>query len=474
MKNSRIVMLIPVGLAAVGAIILYAWLGSLWPDAANQLQIRLAIPENSLTELTDPNAGQVQGSLVKFDGVPADIPGSWSQFRGPNLDAISPETISLAKSWPEEGPKLLWSVGLGRGYAGAAVRNGRVHVVDYDEKEKADAIRCFSLGDGEEIWRYSYHIKIKLQHGMSRTIPTVTDKYLIAMGPKCHVTCLDPNTGEFHWLLDLVRDYGATVPDWYAGQCPLVEDGKLILGVGGKSLMMAVDCNTGDIIWQTPNPKNWLMTHSSVTPVEFAGRRMYVYCASGGVVGVSAEDGRLLWEAPEWQIKIANVPTPVYVGDGKIFLCGAYNAGSMMLQLSEQGDGITAEPLFQLSSKVYGSPQQTPVFYKGHLYAVNSGKELCCLDLEGNVLWTSTSAKKFGLGPYAIADGVIYVLDDDGMLTMAEATPSDFKQLDQAKVLEGPEAWAPMAFVSGRLIVRDMNRMVCLDITDQQDATAEK
>jgi outer membrane protein assembly factor BamB len=82
-------------------------------------------------------------------------------------------------------------------------------------------------------------------------------------------------------------------------------------------------------------------------------------------------------------------------------------------------------------------------------------------------VWTSTSARKFGLGPYIIADGLIYVMNDSGLLTLAEATPTGYVQLAQAKVLEGPDAWGPMAIVGGRLILRDMNRMICLDVAER-------
>ena len=75
--------------------------------------------------------------------------------------------------------------------------------------------------------------------------------------------------------------------------------------------IVAVDPETGEVLWQTPNPKGWKMTHSSIMPMEFGGERMYVYCASGGVVGVSAKDGRLLWESTDWKISIATVPSPV-------------------------------------------------------------------------------------------------------------------------------------------------------------------
>jgi len=339
--------------------------------------------------------------------------------------------------------------------------------LDYDREEQADTIRCLSLADGKEIWRYSYPVEVKRNHGMSRTVPAVTDKYIVTMGPKCHVTCLDSMTGQFHWVLDLVRDFKAKVPPWYAGQCPLVEDDKVIIAVGGDSLIMAVDCQRGEIAWQSPNPKRWVMTHSSVVPIEFAGRRMYVYCASGGVVGVSAEDGSILWEFTDWKIRIANVPSPVVVGEGLIFLSGGYNAGSMMLKLTQDGDKISAQPTFRLGAEVFGCPQHTPIFYNGYIYGVDADGELICLGLDGKIMWTSTSVHRFGLGPYTIANGLIYVMNDSGLLTLAEATPDRYVQLAQAKVLEGPESWGPMAIVSGRLILRDLNRMICIDVTDR-------
>jgi len=465
MKEPTIAKALPVGLAIIGVVLLYVWLSA---DAAIDLTERLPIAHDIPQAPSDANGVELRGEFVQFDGVPSDLPGAWPRFRGANLDAISSdENVTLARAWPASGPNVLWSIDVGEGYAGAAVLGGRVYVLDYDREKQADVIRCLSLADGKEIWRYSYPVKVKRNHGMSRTVPAVTDKYVVTLGPKCHVTCLDSVTGQFHWILDLVKDFKAKVPPWYAGQCPLIDDGRAIIAVGGESLMMAVDCQTGEVVWQSPNPKRWVMTHSSVVPVEFAGRRMYVYCASGGVVGVSAEDGSILWEITEWKIRIANVPTPVMADDGLIFLSGGYNAGSMMLKLSRDAETISAQPVFRLEPEVFGSEQHTPIFYNGYIYGVRPDKQLTCLDLDGNVVWTSTSAHRFGLGPYTIANGLIYVMNDSGLLTLAEATPNGYVQLTQARVLEGPDAWGAMAIVSGRLILRDMNRMICIDITEE-------
>jgi outer membrane protein assembly factor BamB len=271
-------------------------------------------------------------------------------------------------------------------------------------------------------------------------------------------------------MLNLVREFNSTVPEWYAGQCPLIDDDKAIIAVGGDALMIAVDCETGETIWQSPNPHGWKMTHSSIMPTDFAGTRMYVYCASGAVLGVSAGDGSILWETTDWKIRTANIPSPLVVGDGLIFLSGGYNAGSMMLQLIRENGAISAQQIFKLEPEIFGSEQHTPIFYDGYIYGIRPDKKLTCLDLNGKVVWTSPDTHLFGnrgLGPYIIADGLIYVMNDSGLLTLAEATPAAYVQLAEAKVLEGPESWGPMAVASGRLILRDLNRMICLDISRQ-------
>jgi len=401
--------------------------------------------------------------LIPGAAAASDLPGAWPQFRGAKGDNIAADGVALARQW-KSAPKQLWSVDLGEGYAGAAVRDGRVYILDYDPDAKADALRCLSLADGKEIWRFTYPVKIKRNHGMSRTVPTLAGDYVVTFGPKCHVACVETATGKFVWGLDLVKDFGATVPEWYAGQCPLVDGDRVILGVGSDALLMAVELATGKVVWKTPNPNDWKMTHSSVVPMDFAGKRQYVYVASGGVVGVNAADGALLWETDAWKISIAAVPTPVLVGDGRLFLSGGYNSGSMMLRLKEDNGKIVPEPVFRLKPTEFGAAQQTPILFDGHLYGVRPDGQLCCLDLNGKLRWTSGAAARFGLGPFVIGGGLIYALNDDGTLTLAEASPAGYRRLAQARVIEGHDCWAPMALTHGRLLARDLTKMVCLDV----------
>ncbi|MFC1494915.1 PQQ-binding-like beta-propeller repeat protein [Thermodesulfobacteriota bacterium] len=431
------------------------------------VSMRVPVAENMAASTME--AIPFVGELTTSDGKPSTLPGSWPGFRGANLDAIVNEELPgpLNLRWETHKPGELWNVELGEGYAGAAIHNGRVYVLDYDQSRDGDAIRCISLDDGREIWRYFYKVKTKRNHGMSRTIPVIAGDSVITFGPKCHVVCLDADTGTLRWKRDLVNEDGAEVPAWYAGQCPMVDGDRLILGVGGKdALVMALDYRTGEEIWKTPNPKGWKMTHSSLVPMDLENERSYVYCTGGGVVGVSADDGKLLWHYRDWRINIANVPTPIIIDNERIFLSGGYNSGAMMLAVKPAGNEYITESLFKLDSKVFGSDQQTPILHNGYIYGVRPDEQLVCLDLDGNVKWTSSSAKKFGLGAYMIISNMIYVFDDEGHLTVVKAEPDAYQPLTSAKVLEGHESWGPMAFVSGRLIVRDLTRMKCLDIME--------
>jgi outer membrane protein assembly factor BamB len=410
----------------------------------------------------------VPGEPVGGHGRRSQITAAWPCFRGRDRDAVNKETVPLARSWPAAGPKCLWTVPLGDGYAAAAVESGCVYVLDH--VDDADVLRCLSLDDGREIWHNGYKIAIAPNHGISRTIPAVAGDSVVTMGPKCQVACWEAGSGKARWLIDLVLEHGATVPPWYTGQCPYIDEksGRLIVAPGGKALLLAVDCHTGQIVWQSPNPRHWAMTHVSIVPMEFAGRRMYVYCGTGGVAGVAADTGELLWDSTEWKIDMATCPSPVVAGDGRIFFCGGYNSGALMLQLRAEQGRIVPQIVFRLPARQFGSEQQTPILWEQHLYAVRQkDQKFVCLDLDGKEVWNS-GRDKFGSGPYLIAAGLIYVMDDSGLLTLAEATPAGYHRLAQAQVIEdGSSSWGPMALVAGRLIVRDSTRMVCVDVAEK-------
>jgi outer membrane protein assembly factor BamB len=460
---------LPVFLAA-GAILIILDLTS----TVDSVELEPRVPEEdnvsakSGTDIID----KIEGTLKTGEGRKSDLPGAWPCFRGSNRDGIvSDLNVELFEIWGESGPEIFWSLEVGEGYAGAAILNGMVYIIDYDRENQRDVIRCLSFETGEDIWQYSYPVKIKRNHGMSRTVPAVTDDYVVTIGPKCHVTCLDAVSGSFKWMMNLETQYGTTVPPWYAGQCPVIADGKAIIApAGDETMLISVDCESGEISWECPNTTGWSMTHSSIMSADFFGRKMYIYCASGGIVGVDSENGEMLWESNKWNIRIANIPSPVILDQNMLFLSGGYNRGSMMMRLNEAGDKFEPDVLYSLEPETFGSDQQTPIYFDGHIYGVRPDGRLLCMDTGGNILWKSSAENKFGLGPYIIVNDVIYVMNDTGVLTMVRARSDEFELLDQSDVLDGHDSWGPMAYAAGRLIIRDLTTIKCIKIGNVKTA----
>lgn len=402
-----------------------------------------------------------------------ELSESWPRFRGANFDNIADSDIPLIDRFPENGPDTLWSVELGEGHSGAAIYKGRAYVLDYNEEKRADVLRCFDLKSGNELWNRWYLVSVKRNHGMSRTVPAVTEKYILTMGPRCHVMCLERESGDLLWGLDLVKEYGTEIPLWYTGQCPLIDNGVAILSPGGSALMIGVDCETGEKLWETPNEFDWKMSHSSIMPFEFGGQKMFVYSAVGGVCGVAADgSGKLLWQTDVWNHSVV-APSALCMPDGKIFLTAGYGAGSMMLQLLVSNEQFSTHVLAELKpSKGLASEQQTVIYYEGYLFGIlpkDAGtvrNQFVCVDPNNitKTKWTSGKTNRYGLGPYMVADGKFFLLNDDGTLHILKATSDAFVELDQVNVIPGHDAWAPLALADGYLILRDSKTMVCMDV----------
>ncbi len=472
-------------LAASAVFAAFAALFLLWVGARPAAGFKRSVPGMDLPAGASATARsstpdvKIGEFFEKFADAPAggDEP-AWPCFRGADHDNISKSPARLGVSWGGTGPRIAWSAGLGEGYAAASICNGRAYVIDYIEDKKADALRCFNLADGRELWRRWYVTNVRRNHGMSRTIPAVTEKHVVTIGPLCHVMCVDAGDGRLLWGLDMVKTYGATVPEWYAGQCPLIVDGVAVVAPAGKDVLMAgLDCATGEPVWTAPNTRGWKMSHSSVVPMTLHGRKMFVYCAIGGICGISAEKedaGKVLWEYPAFNHKVV-APSPLHLGDSRILASAGYGAGASVFKINFEGGAFSAETVRSyLPSEGLASEMHTPILLGEHVYGVMakdagqlSSQLVCChRDDTTKIIWSSGKAERFGLGPYVMADGKIFALKDVGVLAVFEASPDKCSILAQAKILKGPDAWGPVAVSGNRLIFRDTKEMLCVEMAE--------
>jgi outer membrane protein assembly factor BamB len=398
--------------------------------------------------------------------------GDWPQFRGPDRTDISSET-GLYRTWPAGGPKVLWKTPVCEGYAGAAIKDGRVYVIDYNSEKKENLIRCLSLADGKDLWQWSYAVEIRPNHGITRTVPAVGKNLVFCLDPKCRFHALDAKTGKLVWQKNLIQEYKATIPGWYAGQNPLLDGDRVILATGGDALAIAFDQATGKEIWRTPNPGKELMSHSSLMPATIGGVKQYLYLTMKNLMGIAAADGQQLWSVP-FTAKMVAVPSPVFIGDGRIFVTSGYEAGSAMYQVEKGPSGFAAKKLYSLTSVQFSAETHTPILFQNHLFAISSKSKgrFTCLGLDGNVVWQSPvvsgnadASRTFGLGGFLMADGMFYILDgNSGMLRLVEANTKEYKELASAQILSNEDVWGPLALSDGKLIIRDMSQMVCLQV----------
>jgi outer membrane protein assembly factor BamB len=413
-------------------------------------------------------AGALGGSL------PAGA--DWPQFQGPDRNGHSPET-GLLRSWPETGPRELWTVPLGSGYSSAAVMGGDVYVLDR-ENDETDILRCFSLADGKEQWTHSYAAPGDAARPGSRTPPTVDAKYVYSVGMMGHFLCIDRATHKPVWQKDLMAEFGAAVPQWGFSQSPLLYKNLVIVAPQApEAFAVAFDRETGALVWKSPG----LGLPGYVSPLvtTLAGVEQLVVTsasdrdggAKGCTTGLSLADGSVLWKYEGWQcfIPIAHA-TPL--GDDKLFITAGYDAGSAIIQIAKSGDALAATEVKKISAEVCGSQIQQPVFVGGHLYIGNNSNErelgLTCMTVDGEVKWRTSDDEtlpNFERGPFLAVDGLLIGLDGkDGTLHLIDPSPDGYKELTQAKVLVGRELWAPLALSDGKLLLRSHKLMKCLDL----------
>ncbi|MCP4642069.1 MAG: PQQ-binding-like beta-propeller repeat protein [bacterium] len=391
----------------------------------------------------------------------------WFQFQGPNRDGTSPET-GLMRSWPESGLEVLWTVPLGAGYGGPAIRDGEVYVLDRVD-EKQDVLRCLDLKTGAELWNYAYDAPGSAGHSGSRTVPTVDEQYVYSVGMMGDFVCVDRETHQLVWKKNILTDFGMKTPNWGVSQSPSLYKNLVIVAPQARSgYVAAFDRETGDLVWKSARQGGTGYSTPAITTL--AGVEQAVMASTyGDVAGVSLEDGSTLWTYGGWRCKIP-IPFPTPLPDDRLFVTGGYDAGSVMLKIVKKGGELTAKELFKTDE--CGSQIHQPLYLDGHLY-VNSNSNsrndgMLCMALDGKRKWRTRDMRgfpRFERGSLIMVDGMILNLDGKtGILHLIDPSPKEFKELARAKVLDGNKMWSPLALSQGLLLVRDQEQMKCLNL----------
>jgi outer membrane protein assembly factor BamB len=402
--------------------------------------------------------------FVLLIGIYAGLASDWPQYLGPGRDAVSTET-GLKRSWPANGPEVVWTFPLGEGFGGPVVSGGKVYVLDRKDS-KQDVLRCINLADGKEEWTFAYEAPAEYAHNGSRSVPTIDGKNIYTCGPTGYLHCIDKNTHRAAWKKNIWTDFGGTeLPRWAISQSPLIYKDLLILASQTqKAGVVAYDKRKGTLRWTTPAlpGKPGYVSPKIIT----IGKHdhLVMISAVGAVVGFDLKTGNQLWSYNGWQCKIP-IPNVTEIGDGRLFITGGYLAGSAMIKLEKTGNKIAVRELYK--TKEFGTHIHPAIHYNGYLYGHCSTNEtrdgLVCMDLDGNVKWKTKRSPLFDKGGFILVDGLMLNVDGNkGFLYLIEPGPTGFKKLASAKLLDTNKCWAPLALSDGKLLIRDQKQMKCV------------
>jgi outer membrane protein assembly factor BamB len=263
---------------------------------------------------------------------------------------------------------------------------------------------------------------------------------------------------------------------WYTGQCPLIDNDLAIIAIGSAStLIAAFDTKTGKKQWAVDNPHKTEMSHSSIIPMTILEKKCYIYAGIGGITAISAEQkdaGSTLWTLREWAPNVV-APSPIQLTDNSIFFTAGYGAGSAIVTVEQNGSEYVATLEKKYSPKFgIALEQQSPINFKNHILAIlpkdagalRTQLVAARIDDPQNILFSSGKELTFGLGPFIVCDNKIYALSDDGQLSIFDFTDQGFKEIKTQKILDGHDAWGPLAIVDDYLIARDSTSMTCIKL----------
>ncbi|MFZ0280387.1 MAG: PQQ-binding-like beta-propeller repeat protein [Bacteroidales bacterium] len=417
----------------------------------------------------------------------------WPQYLGPNRNSISTQK-GILRSWPQKGPEVLWSVDVGIGFGGPVVREGKIYLLDRDDKV-GDKMRCFDLSSGKELWNFGYEAPGSVMFPGSRSVPALDGNRIYSCGPYGNLYCIDINTHKPLWNKNVWTDFGGgQIPRWAITQCPLVYGDLLILASQApKAGVVAYEKLTGKVKWATPSLGSVgyvspaiikVGGESHVVMITASSRGAYGESGGGGkVVGIDPLTGKILWEYTNWQCSIP-VPGAVDAGEGRALITGGYQAGAAMIKIERKADGTYG--VKELYKNVdFGAHTQPPVLYNGYFYAEYSTNErkdgMVCMSIDGQIKWKTGRSPLFDKGGSILADGLLLSTDGSSTLYLIEPDPSAFKPLASAELLKeggtgsgsdplaskvggSTQNWAPPALAGGRLLIRDQNRLICVKV----------
>jgi outer membrane protein assembly factor BamB len=399
----------------------------------------------------------------------------WPQYRGPNHDGISTETVTLP--WPSSGPKVIWKVPTPNGFSSFTVSGGEVFTQVSQDSGSTAVEMCMALDakTGKVLWGVPID-QTKYQGGGDsgatdnkggdgpRSTPVVSDGKVYVFTPALMLDCMDAKTGRGIWTKDLVKENAGKNIGWANAASPVIDGDFIYVQAGGLGQsFLCLDKKTGKVVWKSGTEK---ITHATPVVATILDQKQVIFFAQSGLVSVTPDSGKELWRYP-FKYSTSTAASPVVCGD--IVYCSAgYDVGGGACKISKSGDGFSAKELWRTpGNKEVANHWSTPVFKDGYLYGMFSFKRfgvgpMKCVEVAtGKIMWKQDG---FGAGNVIMANDKLLALADNGELVAVDPDPSAYKEICRTQAVTG-KCWSTPALSDGRVYVRSTKEGACLDLS---------
>jgi outer membrane protein assembly factor BamB len=414
----------------------------------------------------------------------------WPQWRGPDRDGVWKETGILSR-FPAAGLTVKWRVPVALGYAGPAVAQGRVYVMDYlrqsgeisntpakrDLLMGRERVLCFAADSGRLLWKHEYERPYQLSYpGGPRCTPSVADGHVYTLGAEGNLVCLDSRNGEVVWAKDLKQAYGAKTPQWGFAAHPLVLGKRLYCLVGGEgSVAVAFNKETGEEIWRALSASD--QGYCPPTMIEHGGVEQLIVWHPESVNSLNPANGECYWSLPIKPDFGMSIAAPQKLGS-HLFVCGYRNTAALV---KLQDDETAAEIVWRGTPKtaLYCSTS-TPFLEAGTIYGNDgtSGELVAARLKDGERLWQTAKPTTGGEGVGTATVFLVkhqdrfFLFTETGDLVLAKLTPQRYEELGRFHVLEPTSltenrlvVWSHPAFAERCLFARNDKELVCVSLS---------
>ena len=400
------------------------------------------------------------------------------RFLPPDGNSVYPAT-GLLRQWPADGPRELWRTEIGWGKSAVVeVRGKAFTATETDDQQYAI---CLDPLNGNTLWKTLLYPKNNRHFTKGPVTSPVVDEDRVYYIPYAvdsdvwdicaPVICLKTDGTEL-WRED--KAFFGT-----EGSTPIVVGDVLYVSTDShdRIVLVALDKKTGRLLWSVAMAETErgreLGAPSSLTYQVVDGVPQIITATYGTreILGVHATTGEIMWRYPyPAPISIGLVATPIAVGS-KLFVCAGEGKGkdfAALLDMKVVDGKITFEEVYA-GAEFQANAFNTPAIYDDAIFGFGGNKTAGFIHAtnfaDGTLLWKQADREWTNQQNLIIADGLIFALNKNNELVLAEASREGYKELGRVDTRIDLGRPQQPTIANGRLYLRGMDTVVCYQIT---------